>query len=403
MRLCRSLLALVVVVCASRAAEIHPLKGDAIKGDVVSVSDTEVVFKQGDKQITQPIKDILKIDFRDVGKPEAAATYAQVELTDGTVLLASKWLIKKREIEMTLLTGQAIKVPLDIVTGVLREAQVDAHRGDWKTRLYNTRGRSAMVVKRDDVISNLECTLGDGDETGQEITIAVTIDDKTETRSRKLSTVHGLIFKHTLDAKAPAASCKLLDTLGDVVMVSGVTPREGGLIVTTPSGAKIDFRIEQISQRDYTKGKLDYLSALDPASVVAKSNLDEPGGPDQWHVYRDTNLNKGPLTLGGVTYSRGLALKPHVELTYDLKGNYRELSVVIGIDDNVSAAGGTTVIFERDGKELASETISSDDKIRHKTLTLNVKDVQRLKIVVKSDGEFDTARHLDLADAKVSK
>jgi hypothetical protein len=194
-----------------------------------------------------------------------------------------------------------------------------------------------------------------------------------------------------------------LDTLQNVVMVSGITPRDGGMIVTTPSGAKIDFPSDRIAQLDYTRGKLDYLSELAPVKVDAKSNLDEPGAPDQWHVYRDTNLNKGPLTLGGVKYAKGLAVKPYVELTYDLKGEYRELSVVIGIDDNVSAAGATIVIFERDGKELASETISSDDKVRHKTLTLNVKDAQKLKIIVKSDGEFDTSRHLDLADAKVSK
>ncbi len=295
-----------------------------------------------------------------------------------------------------------VKVSLDIVANILREAHVETNRQDWKSRTFNMRNVSAMVVKREEVISNLVCTLGDGDETGQEITLAVTIDDMTVTRNRKLSTIHGLIFKHTLDARAPAVTCKLLDTLGDVVMISGVTPRDGGLIVTTPAGAKIDFRDEQLAQLDYTKGKLDYLSALDPVSVTAKSNLDEPGAgpvaclpghqPEQGdaHSWRRHLLARP-------------ALKPFVELTWDLKGNYRELSVVIGIDDNVSASGGTTVIFERDGKELASETISSDDKVRHKTLTLNVKDAQRLKITVKSDGDFDTSRHLDLADAKVSK
>jgi hypothetical protein len=400
--LCRTLVALVVLAGASRAADIVPVKGETIKGDVVSVSNTEVRFKQDGKETTKSIKEVLRIDYRDIGKPDAAS-YSQVELTDGTTLLVSKWLIKKREVELTLLAGAVAKLPLDVVANVLREAHVEAHRRDWKTRTFNTRNREAMVVKRDDVISNLICTLGDGNEAGTAISIAVTIDDKTETRSRELTTIHGLIFKHTLSAKAAPVAFKLLDTLGDVVMVSSVTSREGGLSVTTPAGAKLDFRNEQIAQLDYSKGRLDYLSALEPSKVEARSNLDEGDGPDQWHVYKDSNLNKTPLTLGGVAYPRGLALKPYVELTYDLKGEYRELSVVIGIDDNVSAAGGTTVIFERDGKELARETISSDDKVRHKTVTLNITDVQKLKIIVKSNDDFDTSRHLDLADAKVSK
>jgi hypothetical protein len=399
---CRSLLVLAVLAGASHAADIVPVKGETIKGNIVRITDTQVVFSQDGKEVTRPIKEVLRIDYRDIGK-SGATNYSQVELTDGTILLVSKSLIKKRDVELTLLAGSVIKVPLDVVANVLREAHVESHRRDWKTRVFNTRNRSAMVVKRDDVISNLICTLGDGNEAGTGISIAVTIDDKTETRTRELSTVHGLIFKHILDAKAAPVAFKLLDTLGDVVMVSGVTSRDGGLIVSTPAGAKIEFRNEQIAQLDYSKGRLDYLSALEPSKVEARSNLDEGGGPDQWHVYKDTNLNKEPLTVGGVTYQRGLSLKPYVELTYDLKGEYRELSVVVGIDDKISAAGGTTVIFERDGKELARETISSDDKVRHKTLTLNITDVQRLKIIVKSNDDFDTSRHLDLADAKVSK
>jgi hypothetical protein len=403
MRLCRTLLALFVATLAAQGAEIFPLKGDAIKGDIVSISETEVVFKQGDKNVTKPLKEIVKIDYRDVGKPAAGTSYAQVELTDGTVLLASKWLIKKRELELTLLAGPAVKLPLETVASVLARADVEAHRKDWKTRLFNTRNKEALVLKREDIISNIDCTLGEGDETGTSISFAVTIDGETRTEKRKLATTHGLIFKHTLAAKAPPVKCKLLDTLQDVVMVASVTSKESGLSITTPAGAKINFTNEQIARLDYSRDRFDYLSQLEPIKVVAKSNLDEDGKPDQWHVYKDTNLNKGSLSLGGVTYKHGLAVKPFVELTWDLKGEYRELSLVIGIDDNVSAVGGTTIVIERDGKELATETISSEDKKRYKSLTLNIKDVQKLKITVKSDDEFDTSRHLDLADAKVSK
>jgi hypothetical protein len=405
MRPCRSLLALFALAAAGFGADIVPVKGDPIKGEIVSVSDKELVYKKDGKTVTTPITEVLRIDYREVSKPPASATYAQVELTDGTVLLAGKWSLKKREVELTLLAGPTVKLPLGIVANVLNQAHVEANRRDWKTRTYNTRGRDAIVLRNEGVISNIDCTLGEGDETGKKISFAVTLDGETKTLTRSLEGTHGLIFKHVLDAKAPSPSCKLLDTVQDVVMVSAVAAREGGISVTTPAGAKIDFGNEQIARLDYTKGRYDFLSQLVPVKIEQRSNLDDPEvkEPDQWHVYKDTNLNKGPLTLGGVTYQYGLALKPFVELTYDLKGEYRELSVVVGIDDNVSAAGGTTVTFERDGKELARETISSEDKKRFKVLTLNIKDVQKLKITVKADGDFDTARHLDLADAKVSK
>ena len=170
-----------------------------------------------------------------MGKPAAGTTYAQVELTDGTLLLASKWSLKKREVELTLLAGPVVKLPLDVVANVLRQAHVETHRRDWKTRVVQHAATARRwCVKREDVISSIDCTLGEGDETGETITFAVTLDGETTTRKRKLATLHGLIFKHTLAAKAASGDVQVLDTLEDVVMVSASASTATGLSVTTP-------------------------------------------------------------------------------------------------------------------------------------------------------------------------
>lgn len=402
MRLARLLLASLFLVPMLLAGEILKLKGDPIKGEIVSVSETEVVYKQGDKQIKLPIADVLKIDFGTEKVSERPEKYSRVELTDGTIVLVSKWGIVKRELTMTLLSGPTVTVPLETVANVLNRAEDAKHTSDWRSRTFNTRGREALVRKRDGVISNIEVTFGNGDAKGEKIKGAVNLGGVVETNEFSLAAAHGLIFRNVLGPKAPAIRCKLLDKHDNLVIVSGLTATTEGLSVITPSGAKFQFKKDQLRELDYSKGKLEYLSALDPVKVEAKSNLDE-GPTDQWHVYKDTNLNKGPLTLGGVVYSRGLAIKPHAEITWDLKGEYRELSFLVGIDDNVSADGKTILIVECDGKEREPIEISSTDKKRFKPVTMNIKDVQKLKIIVKSDGEFDVARHLDLADAKVSK
>jgi hypothetical protein len=304
---------------------------------------------------------------------------------------------------MTLLSGPVVTVPLATVTNLLNRAEDDTHRADWKSRAFNNRGREAIVVKKDKTISNIECTLGDGDAEGKTIALAVIIDGEPNTLKRQQATAHGFLFKNVLDPKARPVICRLIDTLGNVVMVAELQPKDEGLTAITPSGASLDFTFKQIAQLDYAKGKLDYLSALTPTKMLARSNLDEDTKPDQWHVYKDTNLNKGPLTLGGVTYASGLAVKPYTELVYDLGGDYREFSALVGLDDNVSAVGKTILVIEGDDRELATVEISADDKKRFRPLTLNVKDVQKLKIIVKADGEFDVARHLDLADAKINK
>jgi len=312
---------------------------------------------------------------------------------------------KKKELELTLLSGQAIKLPTAVVSSILNDAQVEANRRDWKSRVFKSRGKEGVAVYNDKktVVSTLECTLGEGDETGTAITIAVAFEGETTTAKRKLANLRGVLFKNVLDPRAAPVVCKLLDTMQGVVMVSSVSTKDGAFSLTTPSGAKIDLKAEQVARLDYTKGRLEYLSDLEAFKVVEKSNLSDSPDPEKWHVFKDTNINKTKLVVGGTGYVKGLGLVPHVELTYDLKGEYREFETVVGFDGGVEADGVVILTVKGDGKELSKITVSSKDKKTSQNVLLNVKDVQKLEITVESQSEFDTAVHLDLADAKVRK
>src|SRR5437762_1740310 len=97
MRFFRALVALVLVVSAARSGEVSLLKGDVLKGDIVGVTAKEVVLKQGDKEVRKPILEVIRIDFREAAKAPGGKTYSQVELTDGSTVMATKWLLKKKE------------------------------------------------------------------------------------------------------------------------------------------------------------------------------------------------------------------------------------------------------------------------------------------------------------------
>jgi hypothetical protein len=410
------LLALLLSLSSTPAAEISFLKGDAIKGDIVSVSDKEVVFKQGDKVQKRPLAEVLKIDYRDVGKPPSDKPFAQVELTDGTQVMVSKWLLRKKELELTLLAGPVVKLPAGAVANVLNNAQAEQTRREWKTRTFNTRGKEALVVNNAGTITNLDCTLGEGDDKGESISYAVVIGEETKTFKRSLAKLHGVIFKNTLDPKAPPMVCKLLDTIGDVVVVSSVAPREGGLVVTTPAGAKIDFSNEQIARLDYTPGRLEYLSDLVPSARKEIPNRFETGeAKEKWYVYPDTNLDKKLIKLGGATFNKGMTLLPDVELTYDLRGDYREFAAMVGIDDESKGEGDVTLVIEGDGRELTSVPISYLT-VRTKTgepkkppkpvreVKLNIKDVQKLKVILRAKDELSgLSISLSLGNARVTK
>jgi hypothetical protein len=417
MRLASLLLAGLLFATPALAGEITLLKGGPITGDIVSVTNKEVTVNDGGTLKKLPIAGVLKLDYALIGKPKDDDRYSLVELTDGSILAVSSLSIKKKQVELSLLVGGKATLPLDVLSSILVRGEVEKFRFDWKDRVLNAKGRDAIVVNRAGVASNVFCTFGEGNKDGTKIAAAVVIDDEVVNSERILGRIkddatpeekkkedRGFIFKYTLGPKAPSPVCKLFDTIGDTLYVADVLPgKDGALTVTTPAGVKIEFTKAQLARLDYTPGKLDYLSDLVPSKIVAKSNLDEDAKPDQWHVYKDKNLNMGKITLGGVAYPKGLALKPLTELTFDIKGNYRDLSFLVGLDDNVSASGASILIIEGDGKEIAQAKIDSADKVRFKSMKLNVKDVKELKIIVKSTGLFDTGRHLDLADIKVSK
>src|SRR5262249_10717673 len=124
---------LAVVLCASlgRAADLHTLKGEKMTGEVVSISDKEIVFSKGTEQVTLPILQVLHIDYNPPGKLPANTEYADVELTDGTLFHCGKVTLKGKNVEIVLLSGQELTLPLTAVSNILNEAHVEKHRKDW--------------------------------------------------------------------------------------------------------------------------------------------------------------------------------------------------------------------------------------------------------------------------------
>jgi hypothetical protein len=410
MRVHVGLLALLVCVCVARSApqDITTLDGKVIKGEVVSISDTEITYTAGDKRVTRPIKEILRIDLRPVERPGAKTPHAQVELVDGSQFLCGKYAIKGRQIELSLLSGPTVTLPLTVVRSVLNNAQAEAYRKDLAARLAKRPGTDVLLLINAGRVDSLNCTLGAGSEDGASIEFSFDLDGEVVTRTRALKEIQGLIFKRTLDPKAPAVICKLLGTQGDVVMVSGVTLKGGALSVKTPAGAALTLKADAVGQLDYAKGRFEYLSEMEPSKVVTRSNVEEGDKAEQKHIYRDQSVRsdgreRKPLRLGGTSYAKGLALRPYTEMEFDLKGDFSGFSAVVGLDDNVPADGTVTLIVEGDGREMRRVTFTSSAKLRHLPVALNVKDVQKLRVIVKTDDWLDLGKHLNLADAKVSK
>jgi NPCBM/NEW2 domain len=419
MPFCRTLLALAVCASAVTATELKTLKGQSIVGDVVSVSSTEVVIAKADQKIKTPIEQVLTLDLAAPTKLPADAKFIDVELVDGSQLRCLNFVIKGKEVELTiLLTNQNIKLPLASVAHVLTNAQEEKWRKDWKERLKT----NAVDKERLDVFfvlretpngpipNPLKGTIGEGDEEGK--TLAFTLKPKTGDPERKIDAdqqkIHGLIFQRTPDPLAPPVQFKLIDGYGNLVMVSNVSTTATGLTATTPTGAKLDYTFQQLSKLDYSKGKLTYLSDMKPLredQTYLGEKRTNPIPVRLFMIGRDHNLeeNKGTIVLDKVPYRKGLALQAYTELEFDLDGEYREFSAVAGIDAKVRWPGKAVLRIEGDGKELLKLEFAPRTMPEVLPVTLNIKDVRKLRITVSSNDWNDIAKQIYLGNAKVSK
>src|SRR3954462_6024396 len=113
MSVVRSLLVLAFMIPAASAAELKTLKGESLKGELVSISDKEVILEVDGKKVSTPIPQVLHLNLKDsYEKIEANTKYAEVELIDGTLLKCSKVELIESDARLSLLNGPEVKLPL---------------------------------------------------------------------------------------------------------------------------------------------------------------------------------------------------------------------------------------------------------------------------------------------------
>ncbi len=398
----------VMLLCASAAwaGDVNTLKQGLVSGDIVSVSDKEVVLNQNGKEVKIPIDDVLQIDFAAAGRPKPDDKYSDVELICGTVLHCSSFLVKKDNAVFTVLTtGQEVTTPLLNIANVLTEANIAKNRKDWDERLTRNRKKDVYVKQTNDKIAAVEGTFTEGTGDGTEIGFTHQVGDETVTNQVALAKTYGIIFSRGVNDKAKPVICKMTDAQGNMIYVSAVKSTPAEIEIETSCGVKLVYKPTTMARLDYTNGKIAYLADLKPSNLVETSPFDTIE-----HYQINRNLDGGPLKLEGKTYSSGLSVHAYTELEYDLKGEYREFRAILGMDDQVGGHDGPipVVVVGSDkagnDKELARFVV--DHKERGKTpkvLTINIKDVQKLKIKVGNGDLQDIGKHVDLADAKVTK
>src|SRR5207244_2781950 len=140
----------------------------------------------------------------------------------------------------------------------------------------------------------------------------------------------------SLPDNAPPAVCKVFDSAGNVILAAEIEVKEDGYVVTTPSGVKVPYTKTVVSRFDYTRDKLVFLSDIDwvkwEKNFGTGFSLEEPAKNvlSLWQ--------RQALQLKSKRYEKGLSLRAGMSVEYDLKGDYREFTALVGVDDEMKKA-----------------------------------------------------------------
>jgi hypothetical protein len=388
------LLAWASLASAAETVKLRTLTGKSVDGELVSISDKEIVIRAKEGPVTTALKEALDLDFGQSKTAPSEAKFTDVELTDGTVFHCTQFALKGSQVELKLVGGTEVKLGLAVISSVLNDAQDAKIRDEWQ-KMVAERGNQDLLAIRDNegTMNRVNGTFGEGVENGARIQF----ESSSGTKSNiALTRVQGMSFLRKLNPEAPSATCKVIDTSRNTLAAAKVTLNDGACTIETAAGVQVALGRQLLARVDYSQGKLTYLSDLEPIKVVETSNIEAVD-----HYRRDKNLDNGPLRVGKEFYSKGLALHAHTELVYDIGGQYKEFKAVLGVDPQVGGDSDVKVLIEGDGQKLFADAVKRKDNPR--PLSMNVKGVRQLRIVVDSNGLLNLGDHLNLADAKVSK
>lgn len=378
---------LLAALAANPQAEVTTLKGEEFSGELVRLTATELAVKQGDQEKSIPLSDVLDIGFSAEGQPPEAAT--QVMLGDGTRLQFAQVSTTSQSFTGESPALGTVKVPLTAVNSI-RLAATDAKVAEaWQGLKDREIRKDLLVMRKGDILDHLDGFVGSIDQK------AVNFQLEGQNYAVGREKVFGIVYARR-EFKGRKPVCEVTLQGNQRLQVAALRWENDRFQAELAAGGTAGFAPEHLQRLDYSLGKVQYLSRMEPRDVKYTPYFDVV-----WEYRRDTNYDNDTVRLDGTLYKRALTIHSRTLLRYRIGDDYRRFQAVMGIDDVVGNRGNVHVVISGDGKTLLEADVTGLDEARE--LDLPVSGVRDLEILVDFGGDLDIADHLVLAEARVIK
>jgi hypothetical protein len=394
-----NLLILSLLTAAGPTVEAPTLDGETLTGSLIRLDAEGATIQTADGPVTLSI-DRLAAILPEAGPPKQQPTSdLRVELTDGSMLAALEYTVADAEAHIVLPDGKELRVPTRHVASVRFQSQSETMAAEW-SRIRESAGEGdLLVIRKNDSVDYLEGLLHEVTET------VVQFELEGEIVPVKRTKIHGLSYYRRAKSELPEPRSELTGRDGSTWPARSVSVAAEMFHWTTPLGLEFDAPATAVARIDFSRGKIVYLSDLEPESVEWAPFFGAGKGLSSVSEFfaprRDQGFDSGPLLLEGKSYPKGLAIHSRTRLVYRLPGPFGRFRATAGIDDRVRPNGNVRLVVLGDDRMLLETTLAGSGP--PEAIDLDLRGVRRLTILVDFGADLDVADHLNLCEARVIK
>ena len=382
-----------------------------------------------------PIASTLSVVSDEAHEASTEKSTAWIELVDGSKLEGANFTLKKGTASFTapselLVAGPQIgrhptvttkqcTLSTDLIRTVRFSKPGDPGAPSWPTKVGDDASSDLLVIRKKDAVDFTEGVVQSVDE--NHVNFKLDGDPFSVPRAK----VDGLIFYHKNSDTFGEPVCVVEDANGWRVNAKGVLavtygtvllmgPNDqwkgmhlpiGWLMAESLAGIQILIPVSDFTRLDFSAGKINYLSDMEPESVRWTPYLEIGKASEAIKRFyapkRDEGREHQPLSIDGKTYAKGLALYSRTELEYRVPSGSKKLQATAGIDTSVRDVGHVQLVISADGKKLFDHPIGGSDGAV--PIDLDVSGAKRLSILVDFGEGLDAGDYLNLADARIVK
>lgn len=397
-----NVLLVLALLSASPEVEVQTTDQRSVQGTLLSADQAGLTVRADGKDQQLPVASLLRVALPAAASLRPEKHTVLVELTDHSVLAATDYRTTGGTAHVVLVGGATAEVPTRSIRAVrfqLAGERDDKLNEQWSEILATKAAGDLLVVRKKGNLDYLEGVVKDLGPESLEFEL-----DREPIQVKRVK-IEGLVYYHAAGDALPEAAAEVAVVGGTRLATLSVRLADDGWQVATACGLKVTLPVGQVSEVDYSAGKIRYLSDLDPelAEYIPLFAPKEPLAAlaELFRPRRDSGLEQNPLKLDGKVYKKGLAVHSRSRLIYRLPGQFQHFQAAVGIDDQVRDAGSAILEIKADGKSLWRGTLRGTEPAQQ--LDLPVAGAARLEIVVDFGDDLDIADQVDLCDARVTR